>query len=385
MLLQNKIKALTLSLAVIATAGLSSFALAKSNLVDRVAKQMRGKAIKVAIADEDSDRDGLNNAEEYDLGLNPYDNDSDGDGYSDPREMEAGFNPAEVETQDLLDQDADGLTGEDEKRYGTNPLLNDTDFDGFADGVEIATGNDPLTTDLSFLRALLPENNASAADANSQEVAAAAKNVALDANTIDLMEKSFSSSDPQLFQANLASLLTNISDQTEPEEIKTTSLPKLSRDQLSLSSDTSPDAVKAYVNHVSIILYTNLPFTDMSSFEQFALSVRVQNSQDMKKIIEILDKVYIELKQVSVPDDPEIVDLHLEALRALAEARAAASQFEAMNYENLTNPYPLISNIEEVNKLVQERILGDILPRVKALSEKYGFTLPSEIDLGLSL
>lgn len=43
---------------------------------------------------EDSDDDGLSNAEEADYGTDPDDPDSDGDGYADGAEVDAGTNPA---------------------------------------------------------------------------------------------------------------------------------------------------------------------------------------------------------------------------------------------------------------------------------------------------
>ncbi len=67
----------------------------------------------------DSDRDGLSNAEEKQLGTSHLDFDTDGDGISDKKEIE---------------------------RYGTDPTRGDTDGDGFWDGVEIINGFNPLGT-----------------------------------------------------------------------------------------------------------------------------------------------------------------------------------------------------------------------------------------------
>jgi parallel beta-helix repeat protein len=67
-------------------------------------------------AQEDFDRDGLTNLQEYLLGTNMR----------------------------VADTDGDGLTDGQEVALGTNPLLRDTDGDGVPDGIEVQTGSNPL-------------------------------------------------------------------------------------------------------------------------------------------------------------------------------------------------------------------------------------------------
>ena len=67
--------------------------------------------------DEDTDSDGLTNAEEKEYGTDPYKKDTDGDGLSDYDEI---------------------------NKFKTNPLNEDTDGDGILDGEEISLGLDPL-------------------------------------------------------------------------------------------------------------------------------------------------------------------------------------------------------------------------------------------------
>jgi hypothetical protein len=69
------------------------------------------------VAQEDPDRDGLTNLQEFQLGTDPNNPDTDGDGLSD---------------------------GDEVNKYHTSPLLADTDGDGIPDGVEIQTGTNPL-------------------------------------------------------------------------------------------------------------------------------------------------------------------------------------------------------------------------------------------------
>lgn len=71
------------------------------------------------VANQDSDRDGLTNLEEYQLGTSIQDPDSDHDGLTDYQEI---------------------------KIYRTNPLQPDSDGDSYTDGREVATGNNPLGT-----------------------------------------------------------------------------------------------------------------------------------------------------------------------------------------------------------------------------------------------
>jgi hypothetical protein len=69
------------------------------------------------VAQEDPDRDGLTNLQEFQAGTDPNNPDTDGDGLSD---------------------------GDEVNKYHTNPLLPDTDGDGIPDGLEVQTGTNPL-------------------------------------------------------------------------------------------------------------------------------------------------------------------------------------------------------------------------------------------------
>ena len=88
----------------------------------------------------DSDGDGLSDALETALGIDPLLADSDADGVSDGDEIDFfGTNALEPDTDD------DGLDDTEELLTdGTNPLLADTDGDDVADGEEVDAGSDPL-------------------------------------------------------------------------------------------------------------------------------------------------------------------------------------------------------------------------------------------------
>ena len=98
----------------------------------------------VTIAGNDSDGDGIPDADEVRLGLNPNNpvdaqEDFDRDDLTNLREYQLGTDIRKRDT------DEDGLSdGEEVNRLQTNPLLTDTDGDGIPDGIESQTGTNPL-------------------------------------------------------------------------------------------------------------------------------------------------------------------------------------------------------------------------------------------------
>ncbi|MGC6493509.1 MAG: hypothetical protein ACON5B_11780, partial [Myxococcota bacterium] len=83
--------------------------------------------------DDDSDGDGLVDADELVIGTDPFNPDTDGDGLDDGEEgNEYGTNPLDADTDD------DGLSDGDEvSAFETDPLDTDTDDDGIQDGTEL--------------------------------------------------------------------------------------------------------------------------------------------------------------------------------------------------------------------------------------------------------
>jgi hypothetical protein len=91
----------------------------------------------------DNDGDGLDDAQEAQLGTSDFAVDTDGDGISDPDELARGTSPTDA------DSDDDGLSDGDETGiHHTDPLNPDTDGDGLSDGAEVGTHHtDPLKSD----------------------------------------------------------------------------------------------------------------------------------------------------------------------------------------------------------------------------------------------
>jgi hypothetical protein len=92
----------------------------------------------------DTDRDGLTDKEELELGCNPTEPDSDGDGLTDGKEsIYLGTNPL------MSDTDGDSISDSMEiYTYRTNPLEKDSDSDGLFDGEELNyLSTDPTLAD----------------------------------------------------------------------------------------------------------------------------------------------------------------------------------------------------------------------------------------------
>lgn len=129
-------------------------------------------------SDDDTDQDGITNAEEYRQGTDPVNSDTDGDGMSDLMEIAIGSDPVswdtdgdgvsdydeainqkdpskrdapevvDVETyKPSADTDGDGIADYKEAQNGTDPNASDTDGDGISDADEWAYGTNPNQVD----------------------------------------------------------------------------------------------------------------------------------------------------------------------------------------------------------------------------------------------
>ena len=100
----------------------------------------------------DADFDGLNDDVEEDIGTDPNDPDTDGDGIEDGQEVNVdGTDPLDdcdsIGGTPLPDTDCDndGLTNAEENDLGTDPFDTDSDDDGLTDGEEVLVEDDPST------------------------------------------------------------------------------------------------------------------------------------------------------------------------------------------------------------------------------------------------
>ncbi len=88
----------------------------------------------------DSDKDGLDDVREKEMGADMYSPDTDNDGLSDGDEVVVyKTNPVKADTDD------DGLNDGDEVLiWRTNPINSDTDGDTYPDGTEVKNGYSPV-------------------------------------------------------------------------------------------------------------------------------------------------------------------------------------------------------------------------------------------------
>ncbi len=89
----------------------------------------------------DTDMDGLEDLEEYDLRSDPRNQDSDRDGVPDQTEVQTGTNLTSWDT------DGDGLGDGQEETFNSDPLRTDTDGEGLSDLLELKQGSDPTDED----------------------------------------------------------------------------------------------------------------------------------------------------------------------------------------------------------------------------------------------
>jgi cell wall-associated NlpC family hydrolase len=143
---------------------------------------------QVALGGMDSDHDGLTDALERRMGLDPLrsdtdgDNladghelvtsltnprraDTDGDGLNDAFELARGLDPLSPDTdrdghldgafgQNAADSDLDGLDDALEMNLGLNPQLVDSDNDGYGDALELHSNADPLDGQVNPIKLL---------------------------------------------------------------------------------------------------------------------------------------------------------------------------------------------------------------------------------------
>lgn len=362
----------------------------------------------------DSDGDGLTDFEEREKGTDPYNIDTDGDGYSDNQEIAAGFDPLSVQGADMKDSDQDGLNDEEEKKFGTSPFLADSDFDGKEDGPEVIAGTDPASADLSYLLDVSESKAQSDAVLNTlnttteelQELADGAgvdalgefggdedllaqvgslssagldasefgdiDGSSLDPSVIASLESALGSTNLTGLQSGFTDFVQGSSLDIDPtSSIEKVDLPDVSNEDLKIIDDYSREDVERYFTLVSLILSRDVPFTDPTSFEEFAINLRLQNKEDMKRVKDVLSKVERELLETEVPNDERILNLHKKSIGFTRAAQGLVDEILAINFENASALTGAMDVLPKVNYLSNVVFNAEILPEVRKIVEDY--------------
>jgi len=157
-------------------------------------------------------------------------------------------NNGDFDTGDPIkkDSDHDGLPDREEIIYGADPFNPDTDGDGYKDGEEIAAGTDPLSPNDS------PKTRAAGGSKSLSLISPTANltDRVLNMGLASMINDSGNLDPSQMNNKKFADVLTSINE----EAIMYLSPPPITDNNILISEDNSPEAVKKYVDTLSSIV-----------------------------------------------------------------------------------------------------------------------------------
>ncbi|MEI7749955.1 MAG: hypothetical protein WCJ25_03040 [Candidatus Moraniibacteriota bacterium] len=236
----------------------------------------------------------------------------------------SGYNIAE-------DSDHDGLTNAEEKIYGTDPNNPDTDGDGYSDGVEVRGGYDPLkkapgdkiVVQSDVVAADVAESGKGGdnmTEQASQQIAAVVKN----ANT-----GSDGTSEVSLDDLNALSQQISGGDSTDVvlPEIDKGTIKMMDQSYGNLSKAKRQERIKEdivqYLTTISYIFANNSPKQfktqdELANIAQSLVSESVSsmsmgNYSQIQALTVNSDKMLKEIQDVEVPE--QMLDIHVKALQ----------------------------------------------------------------------
>lgn len=301
----------------------------------------------------------------------------------------ANDNPSKLSL--FEDSDQDGLSNAEEALYHTDPNNPDTDGDGYSDGVEVASGYDPTIPApndrvIKATPAVVPSVAADAAAGNgsaknltsevSGQIASVIKSGNGDGSDVSL---------DQINQAVQQSLGGTMDTVTLPDvdvsAIKVKKGPKQSLSDKAKQEANRKD-ITEYLTVVSYIIANNSPqsfhteneFVGLiSSLSRQSISGLVAgNSQQLDALSGVGEKMLNQLKDVEVPE--AMLDLHIKALKM-------ATYSIQLNKELKINPDDPLGQIAEFSKW--QGFLGvtsDYLTELEAKLAEYNI---SEVPINL--
>ena len=315
-------------------------------------------------ANLDSDGDGLADVLEKDLGTNPYLADTDGDGYSDSEEVQAGYDPLLTESDDQLDVDGDGLTGEDERKFGTNPRLADTDFDGVPDGVEIVQGTDAGKTEIDSLPDYIGANVVEQRDESLFP--------AVSPDDFEQIEQISNAQTFDDFQNGLAPIVGD-------EMPKETDITYDSTLRPNVSDRVDEAFIQAYFNRIGLVAAKHSPVLDTNELAEFGNITNFPEPEARADFVRRLENARSDFAEIEVPNDPELVTLHTDALQMIDASYKLASQAESLNLGSPSSLQGMLDIMNRVQTLIS-RLESDIFPRMQAVALKHQFEIPSSFS-----
>lgn len=266
----------------------------------------------------------------------------------------------------FLDSDQDNLTDAEEKTYGTDPYKKDTDGDGYSDGAEVAAGYNPL----------IPAPG----DKITDTVSAASSGTVLGQST---------SSDEENLTEKMAQKISVLTTQTgEDQELSMEDIQSMINDALSSSftDDDLPEIKKEdikileqnykgtedeitaqkkedFINYITAVFYilssnSPKPLTSSSNFSsvisdmvsKITGAISSQDSSALSDLSKSGEKIFSQLKEVSVPED--LVELHIKALRYAQYSE----QLEESIDSNPDDPIKSIANLSKIRAFIGSSI-----------------------------
>lgn len=201
------------------------------------------------------------------------------------------------------DSDNDGLPDEAEVlAFGTDPQNEDTDFDGFLDGDEVARGFDPTVHSDDDDR-LVPELNDPENPSNISN------------QLIDLLQEQLGTTDVEaLSTEDINSLVATYLGDIQTSD----AVPDVPRESLNLSADTSADSLRAYLERpVESLPALVKVLSDQAGFDDIVQQARRNDDTTLDILIASSNKTYAELLGTPIPNDDEVVQLHVTNMKLI--------------------------------------------------------------------
>lgn len=257
------------------------------------------------------------------------------------------------------DSDQDGLSDAEEKLYGTDPHKSDTDGDGYSDGAEVKSGYDPLKPAPGD-RIVPDADKTAAVQASSDDGSNLTKIVAA---KISQLSQDSDSSDGQ--DVTMDSLRAIVSDSLGSDSsFSADSLPKVDESDIrikkqnysGLSDDRQAEKKKAdFINYITGVIYvissnSPKPITSLSDINTASdyvtneiISALVnRDASGLDDLNASGEKMYNQLKQIEVPE--EVSETHIKALRFALYAKS----LEAAVPKNESDPLGDIANFAKI-------------------------------------